>query len=645
MRRPLGFLSATTLVALAAGLLFTGSSAAYTVLASGLPMGPKVSAYGETLAWSSYDSSASGWRLMAFYDGITQALPIALSPTPFDVDLGNDGHGGLVAAYSRCSSPSTRALPHGCRIYAYDFATGTERPIAVANVAGFSQFLPSMLAGRVAFARIDDDRPADTANPPRIYVQNLAGGKPKLLPGGIQNNNPATGPTALALNASSLAFTWDAHGTAGPFYPNGTSELRVDGLSGGQTLIDLQVEQEIEVTEELSPTLLSGAVTYGVAAVGDETYSDFRSFGLPSAIRGAAVAPEGLESTATGAAATIYSRCLPPTILPPPSSGSCEVDLTGAVSYVDPDRQLASTARPTTISVYRGNWLAFSAYEPASGNYRLMLRHPNGSVLPAPVPPRPVPFDVQLGPLYGGKERSLRTALTAVYSRCRTEPQLDPVDMLPLPSTGRGCKLYRYDLGSSHEQPIPGSGSRYLPSVWDGELAFVRQGPGGAPELYLGSLTGQHLRRLAGGHAGSHAGPCALVLHEGRVAFVWEYRHSGILHSELRLDGPGARTRVLDSTASANGANRELSPSFTAAGVLAWARHERGGHSWMLTYGLSGQRVDTYLAPNPVEALGATQLAGEPPLHGTIFYARGEGADSAAIRTMASPPAAIIQPY
>ncbi len=70
-----------------------------------------------------------------------------------------------------------------------------------------------------------------------------------------------------------------------------------------------------------------------------------------------------------------------------------------------------------------------------------MLRGPSGAVAPAPVPARAVPFDVELGPRAGG-------GLIAVYSRCRVEPRLDPRDMLPLPATGRGCRLYRYDIGS-----------------------------------------------------------------------------------------------------------------------------------------------------------------------------------------------------
>ena len=123
-------------------------------LAGGLPQAPKVSAAGGALAWSTFDSTVGMWRLMVRRGGITQALPTAPRATPFDVDLGEDGHGGLVASYSRCSTPTrSTELPHGCKLYYYDFVTGSERPIAVANAAGYSQFDPSMAAGRVGRMR------------------------------------------------------------------------------------------------------------------------------------------------------------------------------------------------------------------------------------------------------------------------------------------------------------------------------------------------------------------------------------------------------------------------------------------------------------------------------------------------------------
>ena len=635
--------SLVAIVVLAFVLLRVETSQAETVLASGLPQAPKVSAAGQAVAWSAFDPSVSAWRLMVLSDGITQELPIAPNATPFDVDLGDNGHGGLVATYSRCSQPSSaRALPRGCRLFVYELATGTEHTIAAANLPGYSQFLPSMAAGRVAFVHIEEHKPVSSANPPRIYLQSLAGGTPRLLAGGTEDGNPRTGPTALDLSATALAFSWEAWGTATTaFYPNGTAELRVDGLSGGQTVVDLQEQEEIEGIEDLSPTLLSGAVVYGVAKEGDETAYQFRSFGLPSARRGVAVAPAGLASTASGAAGTIYSRCGGPSSAVPSSSPPCEVVLAPSVAYVDPDRQVAQSGRPTTISAYRGNWLAFSAYQPASKTYRLMVRAPNGTVSAAPVPPREVPFDVELGPRVGDGEEANRYGVLAVYSRCRVEPRLDPRDLLALPGTGRGCRLYRYELGSAHERVIPGSGSRYLPSVWGDQLAFAMSGPGGRSALYLGSISGRTApRELAGGLLGSAPGlgPRAVALHNGRVAFVWEYRAGTVLHSQLRLDGPDGQARLLDAASSPDGTDRELSPSFTTAGLLAWARRGAGGHSWMLVLDRSG-RVGTYLAPDPIQAISSPQLASEPQLHGTIYYARGDDHGGATIRLMAGPPA------
>jgi hypothetical protein len=635
---------AVVLSAFGAALAGAGDASADTVLASGLPRAPKVSADKQVLAWSEYDRSISAWRLTVLSNGIARVLPVAPSSLPFDVDLGDDGHGGIVATYSRCAQPPAANLPPRCRLYVYDLSTAAERPIAVADAAGASQFLPSMAAGRVAFVRVDAGRPVGPRNPRRIYVQSLDGGKPKLLPGGIETSGSAGLPTALDLGPSSLAFTWD--GPDGSEFPDGTSELRLDGLAGGQTLVRLAAEDEIQIVSVLGPTLVSGGVRYAISGGGDETFSELDSFGFPGAQRGAAVAPEGIQDVASGSAGTIYSRCLPATIIPQPGGSSCEVALAQPPQYRDVDSVVATTARPTTISAYRGNWIAFSAYEPATGEYRLMLRHPNGSIAPAPVPPKTVPFDVQLGPIYGGRERSLRTALMAVYSRCDHEPRLDPTDMLPLPSTGHGCKLYRYYLGAAREATIAGRGSRYLPSVFDGELAFAQQEPGGTPALYLASLSGHGApRRAPGGPAGANAGPRSLVLREGRIAFVWEYTRGGILHSQLRLDANG-KGGVLDSTTSAHARNRELSPLFTDAGVLGWARREGAGRSWMLDYGVSGnQRVFSYLIPNPAVAFGAPHLAGSRLQGNGVIYVGRRGVDgSMSIVRLGANPAVVTQP-
>ncbi len=434
---------------------------------------------------------------------VTEAVPVAPRPDPFDVDLGDDGHGGLVASYSRCSAPAQGLeLPRGCHLYYYDFVTRTEHRVTPANTAGSSQFDPSMAAGRIAFVQIDDRQPVGPRNQPRIYVQSLNGSKPKLMPGGLQNGDDRTGPTALDLSATALAFSWSMHGSGPDGLGYGDTELHVDRLAGGQALVDRHAGGNLSRVTDLSPTLFSGALYYSEAVTGDTTEYTFRALGLSDGRARVARAALALTSVSTGPSGTIYSGCEIPVLGEKLAEPPCEVRLSEKVPYADPDRQLAQVGRPTTISAAPGrtSWVAWSAYDAGARAYSLMLRRPGGGIFAAPVPRRRVPFDVQLGPRPRG-------GFVAVYSRCRVEPRLDPNDHLPLPATGRGCRLYRYDIGSARERRIPGSGSRFLPSVWNGELAFAVLGADGRPALYLGSLDGRAaVRRLSTGPTGNAVG-------------------------------------------------------------------------------------------------------------------------------------------
>ncbi|MGC2372287.1 MAG: hypothetical protein WA484_00280 [Solirubrobacteraceae bacterium] len=96
-------------VSLGVALLDCGASRAAVRLADGLPQAPKVSASGGTLAWSAFDGTVGMWRLMVRRDGVTQTLPIVPRATPFDVDLGEDGYGGLVAS-TTSQAPSPGAI-------------------------------------------------------------------------------------------------------------------------------------------------------------------------------------------------------------------------------------------------------------------------------------------------------------------------------------------------------------------------------------------------------------------------------------------------------------------------------------------------------------------------------------------------------
>ena len=72
---------------------------------------PVIDAFEGRVVWSDYDASIDAWRLTEHVGGVTRALPVAPRETPFDVDLGPDGRGGTLAAYSRCSRGLVRDLP------------------------------------------------------------------------------------------------------------------------------------------------------------------------------------------------------------------------------------------------------------------------------------------------------------------------------------------------------------------------------------------------------------------------------------------------------------------------------------------------------------------------------------------------------
>lgn len=113
------------------------------------------------------------------------------------------------------------------------------------------------------------------------------------------------------------------------------------------------------------------------------------------------------------------------------------------------------------------------------------------------------------------------------------------------------------------------------------------------------------------------------------------------------MDGPGARSRLLDSVASRTGRVRELSPSFTR-GVLAWARREAGGRSRIEVFGLSSQHLNAYLAPDPIEALATNHLAVYNHLaSGEAPYARRNGHGGTTIRRLVTrlrqPPTQTVE--
>jgi hypothetical protein len=302
-------------------------------------------------------------------------------------------------------------------------------------------------------------------------------------------------------------------------------------------------------------------VRYGVIDANVvETYDSVRG------IRSSTAAPDRLAGVASTGGDTYYVRCNPDD-----SEPACDVAVSATAAGTDPDRELARADRPTPASWFRG-WVAFSAYDASLPGYRLTLRSRDGDVRRPAVPPRAVPFDVDLGPGPGGR-------LTAVYSRCRVEPRIEPGGGFTVPATGRGCDVYRYDTRTGREAKVTGAGlpgvSEFLPAIDRSRIAFARRRGHGAAALYVAPLAGGRLTRMSGGPRGADddLGPRALDLRGDRLAVVWDHRlGDGRLRSEVRLDVLGRRPRTLATTTSRNGARRHRSPGFDGH-VLSWVSH------------------------------------------------------------------------
>jgi hypothetical protein len=108
-----------------------------------------IAAYGGALAWSAYDAASDRYRLVvvAAPGAAPAAVPIAPSRRAFDVSLGPDSHGRVVALYSRCKGAGTR-----CDIYRYGLVDRRERKLGFSSPRE-DEAWPVQWGSRVAFVR------------------------------------------------------------------------------------------------------------------------------------------------------------------------------------------------------------------------------------------------------------------------------------------------------------------------------------------------------------------------------------------------------------------------------------------------------------------------------------------------------------
>ena len=123
-------------------------------------------------------------------------------------------------------------------------------------------------------------------------------------------------------------------------------------------------------------------------------------------------------------------------------------------------------AAPTVLSTEQGAtpvaaWagtVAWSSYQPATNEYRLVVSRDGAAPVPVPIAPSPVPFDVDLGTNRNG-------STYAVYTRC---------------THGRtGCDVYRASLATGVEQRLTSlsapTADERDPTIFRGRIAFVRR--------------------------------------------------------------------------------------------------------------------------------------------------------------------------
>ena len=133
------------------------------------------------------------------------------------------------------------------------------------------------------------------------------------------------------------------------------------------------------------------------------------------------------------------------------------------------DTVLTTVPEDTPLSAYGGH-VVWSI--PMTGGYGLVHWH-DGRLEPLAVAPRPVPFDIDVGP-------DARGRAVALYSRCRDEPPADDIDSWTI---ARGCDVYAYTLeGAGRERLVRSisrrASSETTPSMWRGAIAFARRATG-----------------------------------------------------------------------------------------------------------------------------------------------------------------------
>ena len=184
-----------------------------------------IAAYGGWEAWSAFDE-ASGTYALTLRDpgGAVKQAPLAPATRPWDVSLGPDAHGDVVAIYRSCDAD-------GCDLRRLYVATGRDQALRSVSSPSYDEATPAIWRSTVVFTR--HVRRCDVP-----YVKDLRSSKPshRLLKSKCLTTpagQAAIRGTRIVISSVDLSQA-DSHG-AGPK----TSELRLySSRTSGSKVID-----------------------------------------------------------------------------------------------------------------------------------------------------------------------------------------------------------------------------------------------------------------------------------------------------------------------------------------------------------------------------------------------------------------------
>lgn len=222
------------LATVSAASLAAGPAHADTAVAQ-LDRPSPIAAQGGVVAWSAYDAATRRFHLVLRRGRAVARAAIAPAVAPFDVSLGRDAAGRLVALYPRCDQPGgARRRPSGCDIYRYDVTAGREDLVSEVSRADRDEGWPAQSGRRVAFVALrgkgPGSRPCDVP-----YVKTLAAAGPARR----LDRGRCSRTTGLSLQGDRIVQL-----TAGPGRFASPSEVRRLNVRGGRMHLLARVRSE-----------------------------------------------------------------------------------------------------------------------------------------------------------------------------------------------------------------------------------------------------------------------------------------------------------------------------------------------------------------------------------------------------------------